>query len=142
MFHKLRISTLREWKCALSQQNDKKLNFYLLEETFSHYFYKFLRPQAKKKRFFSKTLSREQESHKFFCKNQGGKGRRYQVASAKPKIRHVFGDTFSCRAAPPGNNIAQWLYTTHDNTPLYESGVLHHCLSDADKGSDNLFSLS
>ena len=34
--------------------------------------------------------------------------RRYQVASAKPKIRHVFGDTFSCRAAPPGNNIAQW----------------------------------
>ena len=23
------------------------------------------------------------------------------MASAKAKIRHVFGDTFSCRAAPP-----------------------------------------
>ena len=23
------------------------------------------------------------------------------MASAKTKIRHVFGDTFSCRAAPP-----------------------------------------
>ena len=45
---------------------------YLLEETFSHYFYNFLRPQAKKKRFFLKTLSRKQESHNFFCKNQGG----------------------------------------------------------------------
>ena len=23
------------------------------------------------------------------------------MASAKAKVRHVFGDTFSCRAAPP-----------------------------------------
>ena len=41
--------TFREWKCALSQQNDKKLNSYLLEETFSHYFYKFLRPCTSEK---------------------------------------------------------------------------------------------
>ena len=30
------------------------------------------------------------------------------MASAKAKIRHVFGDTFLWRAAPPENNIAQW----------------------------------
>ena len=29
----------------------------------------------------------------------------------------------------------------YNNTPLYKSGV-HHCLSDADKRSDNLFGLS
>ena len=60
----------REWKCALSrvkrQKSYKFHNSYLLEETFSHYFYKFLRQQAKKKEFFLEDLSRKQESHNFF----------------------------------------------------------------------------
>ena len=44
----------------------------MLEETFSYYFYKFLRLQAKKKRFFSKILSRKQEKAiNFFVKIRG-----------------------------------------------------------------------
>ena len=40
------------------------------------------------------------------------------MASAKAKIRHVFGDTFSCRAAPPdilvklsGRTLFSFAYT-------------------------------
>ena len=67
----------REWKCALSwvkrQKTYKFHNSYLLEETFSHYFYKFLGEQAKKKNFFLKICLENRKATIFFCKNQGGK---------------------------------------------------------------------
>ena len=57
------------------------------------------------------------------------------MASAKAKIRHLFGDTFSCRAAPPdilvklggvspvkGTNSA-WLFTRGKRKALAKSEV-------------------
>ena len=90
---------------------------YLLEETFPHYFYKYLRPRAKKPYFFFDFFPENNQAIKFFAKTRGAKvflkardrgwsvvntcRLRNHMASAKAKIRHVFGDTFSCRAAPP-----------------------------------------
>ena len=37
------------------------------------------------------------------------------MASAKAKIRHVFGDTFSCRAAPPDILVELSAHTTECN---------------------------
>ena len=75
----------REWKCALSrvkrQKSYKFHNSYLLEETFSHYFYKFLRQQAKKKNFFLKICPENRKATIFFCKNQGGKDFVKSIAS-------------------------------------------------------------
>ena len=48
------------------------------------------------------------------------------MASAKAKIRHLFGDTFSCRAAPPdilvklsGRNIDALKHRNEAVLPLY-----------------------
>ena len=38
------------------------------------------------------------------------------MASAKAKIRHVFGDTFSCRAAPPDILVKLSGHTTFHTT--------------------------
>ena len=40
------------------------------------------------------------------------------MASAKAKIRHVFGDTFSCRAAPP-----DILVKLSESTPFFYGGT-------------------
>ena len=75
----------REWKCALSrvkrQKSYKFHNSYLSEETFSHYFYKFLRQQAKKKNFFLKICPENRKATIFFCKNQGGQDFVKSIAS-------------------------------------------------------------
>ena len=53
------------------------------------------------------------------------------MASAKAKIRHVFGDTFSCRAAPPDMLVelsgGHKIIRKHARVPyLY---ILNLCLS-------------
>ena len=53
------------------------------------------------------------------------------MASAKAKIRHVFGDTFSCRAAPPdilvklsGKNPQNYIeFALHVLRPCYFSYI-------------------
>ena len=53
------------------------------------------------------------------------------MASAKAKIRHVFGDTFSCRAAPPDILVKLSGYTIviHRSKKDGDMSILPECIA-------------